>query len=100
MGKTSRNGGEGKEGGRPIQMLTDPTVCTFKLSITCDSHELTRVTCALLAMFRYQLILDILRKESRCIHVKVDVSCFIIKLISRLSVFVFKVISTSKEMET
>ena len=49
-----------------VQMLTDPTVCTFKLSITCDSHDLTRVTGALLAIFRYQLILDIPKEESRC----------------------------------
>ena len=47
-------------------MLTDPTVCTFKLSITCDSHDLIRVTGASLAIFRYQLILDIPKEESRC----------------------------------
>ena len=58
-----RGGGGGGGGGSypnveryHVQMLTDPTVCTFKLSITCDSHDLIRVTGALLAIFRYQLI--------------------------------------------
>ena len=70
MGKTSRNGEEGAS--YPdveryhVQMLTDPTVSTFKLSITCDSHDLICVTGALLAIFRYQLILDIPKEESRC----------------------------------
>ena len=46
-------------------MLTNPTDCTFKLSITCDCHGLTNVTGVLLAIFRYQLILDIPKGESR-----------------------------------
>ena len=34
--------------------------------MTCDSHDLIRVTGALLPIFRYQLILDIPKEESRC----------------------------------
>ena len=75
MVKTSRNRGDSEGGGGGsypnvetyhVQMLTDPTVCTFKLSITCDSRDLIRVTGALLAISRYQLILDIPKEESRC----------------------------------